>query len=113
MHAQRYLPVRPVPHTFQPLHQGAAGTSTRQEPGDVTRAITDERHAAARQGGEYHLAVLSGTRRRSVRRADDLEIEVGLAKVVAVMRRAIHSAPQAHFAGAVVLEHFTAPFLFQ
>ena len=96
-------------HLADPAHGRAAAAAAWQQAAEVAGTVADQRHALPAQRREHHFAGLAGRQPASRLRVDDLEQQVGLADVHAVVGTALHTAGEAGLREAVVLEHLAAP----
>jgi len=94
---------------LQAFEHSPAGASFRQKTAEVAGSVTDERHGAPVERGEYDLSEPAFLDGFSCLRVDDFKIEVQLSHVVAEMRPAFNTTPKSHFRHAVVIVDLASP----
>src|SRR5579863_5400569 len=96
--------VDPVAHAFHPSQRRSAWAPAWRDSRHVAGPVANQWHASAAQRSEHHFTQLPIVERVPSGSRDDLKMQVSLAQMVAGMHMAIHTAPEAHLSGTIVLE---------
>src|SRR5699024_5410216 len=94
---------KPAADHLQPGQHPAAGTWLRTDPGDITGAITDQRHRLSPEGGDSQLS------ETIVIRVEDLSVQIAGTQMLALMGTAVYASGQPRLRESVMGIDFCSP----